>query len=171
MSLQEVGSVLSILQMRKLRSGLRSQDSLKRHISFYTFSFISPFPPSFPTTHSVHRHCSSQNSHSLGVRYGLGIKKWMSTLLSPSLGCIRHAMLHACFSHGHPAEQPQRPGLPKPLQVTRAGKAPIPLGFSSKNLPPSRPAEAGSPQRPLLQPDSVSSHLLPTLLELFFLPH
>lgn len=119
-----------MLQMRKLRSGLGSQDSLRRHISFYALSFVSPsFLPPFPTTHSVHRRCSSQNRHNLGMSYGLGIKKWVSTLLSHSLGSTRHTMLHTCCSHGHPAGHPQRPGLPKPLQVTRAGKTPWSLGL------------------------------------------
>lgn len=63
---------------------------------FLFFSF-SPFISYYP---QCHRHCS-QKSHRLGVRSGLGIKKWVSTFLSHLLGSTRHNMLHACFSHGH----------------------------------------------------------------------
>lgn len=66
---------------------------------------------------------------------------------------------------------PHRLGLPKPLQVTSAGKAPQPLGLFPPRKFRLRPANAGSPHSPL-KLDSVSFHRpLPTLLELFFLPH
>lgn len=77
-----------------LRSNPRLQDLGRCHISLFyfflrcyislgllLFSFCPPFIPSGLTTDKVHERCS-QKSHSLRVRSGLGIKKWMSTLLS-----------------------------------------------------------------------------------------
>ena len=70
---------------------------LRCHISLglLPFSFCTPFIPSCLTTHEVHERCSQQ-SHLLGVRSGLGIKKWISTLLSLARtyqkGCTPHLL-------------------------------------------------------------------------------
>lgn len=66
-----------------MAKGHRTLGDATFQLVFHTFSFLLPsFLPSFPTIHRIHKHCSSQKSHSLGVRSGLGIKKWGCLLFS-----------------------------------------------------------------------------------------
>lgn len=82
-------------------------------------------------------------------------------------------MPYTCSSHVATLQHihPQRLGLLKPLQVTWAGKAPTPQAFPPRTLHPLSQLTWGLMALHPLQLDSVSSHLLLTLLDLFFLPH
>ena len=160
--------------MKTLRSRSRPQDPGRCHASLglLPFSFFPPFLPSFLITHRVYEHCS-QKSHSLRGEIWSGDQE-MGVYTSLSLArTSRRIVLCTCLSHGHPAELPSTgAGLPKPLRVTWAGRAPP----NPQAFPPRAFHAHGQLKQGLLTPqtlllDCVSSHLLlPTLLKLFFFP-